>query len=146
MGKLFNNNNTKLSYCCTPNIDQTIAAHNKKILAEDSEDRVDTKTCSCTPKPPSNTVECPLEGKCLEKEIVYQATAICEDGEVKKYIGAASTTFKARLYNHQSSFTMEEKKHQTTLSSYVWRKREEGKEVNIEYKVLAKAPAYSAAR
>ena len=145
MGKLFNNNNTKLSYSCMPNIDQIMAAHNKKVLAE-NKDKMDTKTCSCTPKPPSNTVECPLDGNCLEKGIVYEATASTEDGEVKTYIGAASTTFKARLYNHHSSFTMVEKRNQTSLSSYVWRKREEGMEVNLTYRVLAKAPAYSADR
>ena len=41
---------------------------------------------------------------------------------------------------------MVEKRHQTTLSTYVWKKREEGVEVNITYRILAKAPPYSAAR
>ena len=41
---------------------------------------------------------------------------------------------------------MEEKKHQTALSTYVWKKRDEGVDVNLTYRVLAKAPAYSAAR
>ena len=141
-----NNNNTKLSYSCMPNVDQIIAAHNKKVLADDSDNNVDIKTCNCTPKPPNNEVECPLDGNCLVKGVVYEATATSPDGEMKKYVGAASTTFKARLYNHHSSFTMEQKKHQTTLSSYVWRKKEEGVEVNLSYKILAKAQPYSAAR
>ena len=144
MGKLFNNNNTKLSCSCMPNVDQLISAHNKKVLAEDN--NIEDRTCSCTPKPPNNEVDCPLEGNCLVKGVIYEATATSDDGETKKYVGAASTTFKARLYNHHSSFTMVEKRHQTTLSTYVWKKREEGVEVNISYKILAKAPPYSAAR
>ena len=61
----------------------------------------------------------------------------------KKYVGSASTTFKARLYNHRSSFIHIEKKHQTSLSTYFWKKKDEGMEPEISYKILTAAPAYS---
>ena len=78
------------------------------------------------------------------KGVVYEATAYTkEDNITKKYVGSASTTFKARLYNHRSSFTHIEKKHQTSLSTYIWKKKDEGMEPEVSFKILTTAPAYT---
>ena len=61
-----------------------------------------------------------------------------------KYVGAAATTFKARWYNHKSTLSNKEKQHSTALSTFVWQAKDLGMEPDITYKVLAKAPPYSA--
>ena len=76
---------------------------------------------------------------------MYEATAYTRDDNVsKKYVGSASTTFKARFYNHKSSFSNIEKRHQTSLSTYIWMKKEEGMVPEVSYRVLTAAPAYTA--
>ena len=57
--------------------------------------------CTCR-----NKSECPLDGKCNFKNIVYQATITPEkDGWAEQtYIGLTSNKFKARLANHKASF------------------------------------------
>ena len=69
--KIFNRNTLKISYSCMPYVKQIIDGHNKTILKKDSQPPQDQaeKACNCR-----NTDECPLEGACLTKEVVYQAT------------------------------------------------------------------------
>ena len=119
-------------------MDKHLAAHNSKVLKE--KERTKEEDCNCD----ENEI-CPLQERCMTKGVVYEATAYTqEDNITKKYVGSASTTFKARLYNHRSSFTHSEKRHQTALSAYVWAKKEEGMEPEITYKILTTAPAYTA--
>ena len=69
--KVFNRNTVKLSYSCTPSMKQVIDRHNKAILrkAKQPEQDQTIKTCNCR-----NKNDCPLEGECFQKRIVYQAT------------------------------------------------------------------------
>ena len=103
-------------------------------------------SCSCKVKPGSTEIVCPLQGKCLDKGVIYEATVVTEDNVTKKYIGAASTSFKDRWYNHRSSFLLESKKHQTSLSTYVWKKRDEGMNPVVSYRAMASAQPYTADR
>ncbi|KAL9960709.1 hypothetical protein ACROYT_G034196 [Oculina patagonica] len=69
--KIFNRNTLKLSYSCMPNIQQIIDGHNKAILRTNTkqpQDQAARTGCNCRKKN-----ECPLNGECLSKEIVYQA-------------------------------------------------------------------------
>ena len=68
LGKLFNRNTVKISYRTAPNMKQIISGHNKKILSQHT-DKPQPRACSC----PKNTT-CPLEGKCLSKNLIYHAT------------------------------------------------------------------------
>ena len=52
--------------------------------------------------------ECPLDGKCLQQNVVYQAT-ITTDAATESYVGLARN-FKERYRNHQSSFRHTSKK------------------------------------
>ena len=55
-----------------PNIKSIIASHNKRILSTEQEPEQLSKTnkeCNCR-----NLTECPLEGKCLQTNVIYQAT------------------------------------------------------------------------
>ena len=93
--KIFNRQKVKVSYSTTPNMAQTIAAKNAKILREEEETK---RECSC-PK----TKTCPLNKKCLVENLIYQATVTTPE-ESKTYIGLTSTNFKARLAVHTQTF------------------------------------------
>ena len=71
--------------------------------------------CNCR----RGLVSCPVNGDCLKSGVIYRAN-VETTGESKFYVGAASTTFKERFRNHQSSFKLPHREFSTTLSSYVW--------------------------
>ena len=75
LNKIFNRNTVKLSYSCMPNVKTTIEGNNKKILRNSKNTTETERKCSC----PKNA-ECPLDGKCLSKDIVYRATVTSESG------------------------------------------------------------------
>ena len=67
--KIINKNTVKLSYSCMNNVQQMINSHNKTILTSAAENN--NKLCNCREKN-----ACPLNGKCLQKGVVYQATVV----------------------------------------------------------------------
>ena len=112
--KIFNRHTLKLSYSCLPNMKAIIASHNKNILSHVPTTRPQQpKECNCRKK-----AECPLDGKCLQENVVYQAT-ITTDTATESYVGLA-TNFKERYRNHQSSFRHTNKRNETELSKYIW--------------------------
>ena len=72
------------------------------------------KTCNCKK---SNV--CPLDGKCMVNNVVYNVVARFNDVE-KTYIGSTGTTFKQRLYQHNSTFRLPKYRYNTELSKYMW--------------------------
>ena len=137
--KIFNRNTIKLSYSCMPNMKQIIDGHNKNILKKAAQPQQDTatKTCNCR-----KADECPLNGECLLKEVVYQAKVTTKE-KTETYIGLTATEFKTRWRNHQMSFKHENKKNDTELSKYLWQLKEKKKDFTIAWKILAKARAYT---
>ena len=75
----------------------------------------------------------------MQKDVIYHAEVKNGD-EVRKYVGS-TVNFKKRYYGHTSSFRHESQKHATALSTHVWDK-ELGPEPEIEWSILAHAPAY----
>ena len=98
LSKLINRNTVKISYKCTPNLAKLISGHNSKIINE-SIPKPLVRKCNC-----SKNAVCPLNGNCLEKKVVYQATVISSDGDTANYIGLSAPRFKDRLANHKKSF------------------------------------------
>ena len=100
-----------------PNVKQIIDRHNKAILmkATEPEQDVTANTRNCRKKD-----ECPLEGECLTKEIIYQATVTTKN-TTETYIGLTATEFKTRWRNHQMSFKHEKRKNETGLSKHLWK-------------------------
>ena len=127
---LFNRNNLKLSYSCMPNIANIIQAHNSKMLKGEE---VKPKSCNCRKK--SN---CPLDGRCQEKCIVYKAE-VDNNKESKVYYGMCEDTFKLRFNNHQKSFRNQKYENETALSKYVWKNRDRDEEVKIKWSIEKKA-------
>ena len=113
--KMFNRNILKFSYSCMPNVNNIISTHNKNILDEDAKQH-GTKGNICNYRQKNN---CPLEGKCQSKEIVYQATVTTDDSNAQKtYVGLTEGTFKTRYLNHTTSFRNQKSENATELSKH----------------------------
>ena len=87
-----------------------LSRHNKKILSR----KQDQYWCNCR-----NKAECPLDNNCLTPRIIYQADALTNLDDSKKfYIGLADTAFKEHYRNHTRDFRNQHEKS-TELSKYI---------------------------
>ena len=135
--KVCNRNNIKLSYSCMPNIKAIISKHNHNLLNTDTNLRTNQeKKCNC-----QNETNCPLNGKCLTKSIIYKATITTTEGK-KEYIGSCETTFKTRFANHQHSFRNPKLKSATALSKEVWKNKESNHNYNITWSIIKQTSTY----
>ena len=132
--KLFNRKTVKLNYSCAQNFKTIIQNHNRKVMASSKSTEEPQKLCNCR-KPK----ECPLQGKCLEDNIIYKA--VVNTPQKAEYVGCTTTSFKLRYGNHKKSFTHEEHQHNTTLSSYVWEKNL-NPTPDIQWSILKKCGKY----
>ena len=103
-----------------------LSAHNAKILRNDEPPQ--DQPCNCRKKN-----ECPMEGKCNYKNVIYQATITplpptptpgqdestqneIEAPKIHAYVGLTSSKFKERLANHKKSINHKKYSKETTLS------------------------------
>ena len=135
LSKIVNRKNTKISYRTTSNIKNLISSHNQKVI-KTTENSAEQRMCNCA-KPP-----CPLQGRCLTDNLVYQAT-VKSGTEEQTYIGLASTTFKLRLGNHKKAFNHEQYRTNTSLSNYVWDLKHAGKDYDVEWDLIGRAKPFS---
>ena len=133
--KLFNRNNTKVSYCCMPNMAQIIKSHNAKILSP--KPPTSERTCNCR-KPE----DCPLRKSCLQECIIYKATVDTPGKPPMDYIGLTEGTFKKRHYGHTSDFRASSQRKSTALSKYIWQLRDEGCDSSITWEIIKKPTPY----
>ena len=131
---IFNRKNVKVSYSCTPNIEKIIAAKNTKVLKPPEPEK---RSCSCT-----KDKECPLDRKCLNSEIIYQATVKLPDSKTKTYIGLSSTEFKKRLAVHEQTFN-DPTVSQTSLSKYIHELQLKNIEPTITWKIMDRGKTFS---
>ncbi len=139
LNKIFNRHTLKLSYSCMPNMKTIISSHNKKLLSQKTQTPAPTqqpKTCNCRKKK-----ECPLEGQCLQTNVIYQATVTTQT-TTETYVGLA-TNFKERYRNHKTSFRHENRRNETELSKHIWSLKDANKPFYLKWKVLQKSKAYS---
>ena len=114
--KFINRSRVKVSYCTMTNMKQNISRHNAKILRTPNND-TELNTCNCQKKH-----ECPLNGECLQSNLVYKADVkSLHYNTVKTYYGLTEQTFKARWYNHNFALNHEDHPQKTALSSYYWK-------------------------
>ena len=85
---------------------------------------------------------CPLNGECLVKDIIHQAT-VTSGKETETYVGLTATTFKARYANHKASFNSVSKRNATDFSKHIWQLKDSNSEYAIKWKILSHAPHYS---
>ena len=123
-------------------MDAKIASHNKKILNEGTSTNppAGIENCSC---PKSKKKECPLAGRCLDRNIIYQAKIknLADDSE-ETYIGLTATSFKERFNNHNMSLR-DRNKCQTALSRCIWDMKDAGKNFAVTYCILERGEPYS---
>ena len=139
--KIFNRNKVKMSYRCTPNLARTISGHNSKILSEYRKSQgpqLIEKHCNCR-----RGNECPVEGKCLQEGVVYQATIRRGDGKTDTYIGLTATSFKDRWRNHKSNFRTRNPKNATALSKYIWTLEDQNIQFDVSWKIVSKAKPFN---
>lgn len=136
LSKIFNRNTIKLSYSCMPSIKKIIDGNNKKILKnQQQQTEINQKSCNCR-KP----MECPLDGNCLKKNIIYQATVESNLGK-ETYVGLCETDFKTRYTNHKSS--IKNQKKTTKLSKYTTELSNMNIKYSVKYRMLAEAKPYN---
>ena len=134
LAKIFNRKSVKISYSGTPNIQRIIAGKNAKILRNEEHP---PRTCNCRKDTP-----CPMDGKCLEKNIIYQATVIQSNGEKNSYIGNTSTEFKQRLAGHKQTFKNSEI-GQTSLSNHIQELKSQNIDFDLNWKILDRGTPFS---
>ncbi len=166
--KIFNRNNIKISYSCMNNTKQIINIHNKRIIDSQQQDNnitannnnnnsnnhinninnnnnnttsttKDNKTCNCRRKD-----TCPLNGNCLQKSVIYQATVTRQDNNTtESYVGLTENEFKTRYRNHTSSFRHTKHRHSTELSKYIWTLKDKDIDYTISWKILSSCRSYN---
>ena len=115
---IFNRHTVRISYSCTGNMKSFLDKHNKIILKKHTNrlNKDDEKLCNCRQR-----VNCPTDGKCLTRSVVYKAEVTSTDNNTTQtYIGVTANDFKTRYRNHLKSLRNEKYKHETELSKHVW--------------------------
>ena len=137
--KILNRGTVKVSYRCMPNMGQILSKHNAKISKQGGGPEPPAG-CNCKGGPTT----CPLEGQCLTKELVYQATVVRTDTQHKEtYTGLTGGTFKDRYNHHMSNFRNQSGDKATTLSKYIWKLKRQGFPYEISWKKLARGRAFN---
>ena len=83
---------------------------------------------------------CPLQGNCLQKGVVYQAT-VTQTNTMREdiYIGLTEKEFRTRYNQHTSSFRHSDKPSATSLSEHIWKLKENNTDHTVTWKILEKA-------
>ncbi len=90
--KIFNRNTVKVGYSCMNNVKSIISKHNTRITGKSKPQCEVIDPCTCRDKK-----TCPLQEKCMTKDIVYKATVTTSNtNSTKHYIGMTASTFKER--------------------------------------------------
>ena len=134
--KLFNRNNVKVSYSSLLNFQSMIKGHNKNILNQQGK----PSPCNCRDK-----ISCPLKGSCQHNTLVCSCKVSAPDLKQNHlhYIGLTDHTFKDRLYKHSNSFKYESKRNSTEIFNFIWGKRKEKINVDLDWSILDKVKSYS---
>jgi hypothetical protein len=138
--KIFNRHTVKVSYRTTPNIQQIIVAHNRKLLKKQTETQEDACTCRAN--------SCPVQGKCKQEGSIYQATVkyTCPETGIEvsqKYVGLAATTFYRRHQNHKTTFKLRSHETKSELSKHIWQLKDKDIKFDLSWKIMDRAPKFT---
>ena len=133
--KFINRNTVKISYRCLPNMGRHLAMHNSKILKKEwNPAPKKPAVCNCQI---SKKGDCPVPGACNQDGAIYQARVATNDGKLESYVGLAKN-FKKRWGKHKATLKDRSTDGQTTLSTYVWEKTDEGMDPKVDWRFLEK--------
>ena len=111
-----------------------ISRHNKTILKnQDRQNKTnETRDCNCR-----QNRQCPIEGKCLQTNVVYKADITTTDNnDTKTYIGVTSNDFKTRYRNHCKSINNIKYRNETELSKHIWQIKENGRSYEVKWGII----------
>ena len=111
-----------------------IKQHNSKILSEAKTHQ--EKSCNCR-----NKSNCPLNGNCQVRTIVYKATVTTQDN-YQIYYGASEGEFKIRYSNHTKSFRNRQYVNETELSKYIWQLNDNRIDFHLKWEIAAFSSPY----
>ena len=118
-----------------PNMKQAISKHNHQVQKEKDTNLIGG--CNC--KDASN---CPMDGNCQARGIIYQATVVEENGTTNTYTGLTGNTFKKRYDGHTYTFRNRVDSN-TTLSTYIWQLKDENKNYRISWKIIDRGKTFN---
>ena len=108
------------------------------IIRKSQPQDISTDNCNCR-----NKHACPLQNKCMSKDIVHKATInIGKTQDTKNYIGMTSNTFKERYRNNIKSFTRKKYSNETELSKHVWHVKNKT-DFTIKWSIIKKTISYT---
>ena len=137
--KIFNRNTVKVSYSCMSKVKSIITSHNTRIIRKSQPQDISAENCNCR-----NKHACPLQNKCMSKDIVYKATIFTGNTQdTKHYIGMSSNTFKERYRNHIKSFTHKKYSNKTEHSKHVWHLKQKKTDFTIKCSIIKKSISYT---
>ena len=82
---------------------------------------------------------CPMNGLCNLEKVVYKGIIFPKENvkSTKIYVGISSTKWKQRLNNHNHSFSLEIFKNKTALSKHLWKLKNKGLTLEIQWRILS---------
>ena len=75
--------------------------------------------------------------------MIYRAT-VTSSSENETYVGLTAGAFKTRWQKHKSDFNNPANKNSTTLSSYIWKLKEQNIAHQVKFEIVARAAPFSA--
>ncbi len=137
--KIFNRNTVKVSYSCMNNVKSKISKCNTRVTGKSEPQCEVIDPCTCRDKK-----TCPLQGRCMTKDIVYKATVTTSDtNSAKRYIGMTASAFKERYRDHIKSFNHKRCSNDTELSKYIWKLKDNKQDFDITGSVLKQSISYT---
>ena len=121
---------------------QIIGRQNQKLSRRSANQAKENSHCKCRDEP------CPVEGKCQQDGVIYQAVVTHTNKQTKKeeenaYVGMTGNTFKGRYTKHKSSFNLKHKEHETELSKHIWKLKDQGITYQLQWKIIDRAKTFS---
>ena len=87
--------------------------------------------------------QCPLEGMCGLKGVVYQATVKYDGDKSDTYVGLTERKISDRVKEHYRSFEDYKSKSSTKLSKKIWKLKDQDKNYELKWEILRSAKPYS---
>ena len=127
----------------TSHMRSTINKRNARILSKLNTTNTNSEepNCNCWTKD-----NCPLQGNCLTKNLVYQAEVTTTDNVTTTKIYRDDCKIKACYNNHMKSFRDAEDSRETTLSSNIWKLNMEKRGYSIKWSILKRAKSYESGK
>ena len=112
------------------------------ILSKTAHEPEKPSPCNCRDK-----TACPLSGSCQHKNLVYSCKVSTPDTKQNHphYIGLTEHIFKDKLYKYKNPFKYDSNRNSTELSNFIWGKKKEKMNVDLDWSILDKVKAYSPA-